>query len=168
MKPLSLWQRLQRRLQPPPSRPATAVVPAPAPVAPAQRAQPAEPQPSPHKQLRDERREQLNALVREAMLRGGILSTAYKFRALTLDRHGEHFIVLFDLDGHDLDTRHSTLNALELTLQTLVQERHPPLQVKHVYWRVTDPDETTDAPRPSDQPDFAPTQPMMPHGGIDR
>ena len=48
------------------------------------------------RQQRAVRREQLFALVRENMIRMGVLSSHYKFKVLTLDPGGEQFIVMVD------------------------------------------------------------------------
>ena len=48
------------------------------------------------RQQRAGRREQLFALVRENMIRMGVLSSHYKFKVLTLDPAGEQFIVMVD------------------------------------------------------------------------
>lgn len=163
MKPPSLWQRVSQWLHPASSGLRSQATRAPKStdslVAP-ERASPATGTPQSHKQLRQGHREQLQVLIREILLRHGILSTAYSFNALTLDRAGQHFIILFDLDGHDIDTRHNHLLGLELDIQRLTQERLPHLQVKHVYWRVTHAIETRPTPSPDAQPEFAPTQPM--------
>lgn len=122
------------------------------------------------RQLRAEQRHKLQALVREHMIRAGVLSSAYKFRALPLDRVGQSFIVLIELDAaataHDPDS----LQDWESTLQTHAQDSLG-LVVKAVYWRLH-PAQTTalvpeppshepfpPAPAPTRRPeDFAPTQ----------
>jgi hypothetical protein len=44
-----------------------------------------------------ERREMLYAVVREAMVRAGVLSSTYKFKVLSLDPRGRQFMVMVDL-----------------------------------------------------------------------
>lgn len=126
------------------------------------------------RQLRGQRREQLFSVVRENMVRTGVLSSAYKFKALTLDRQGTSFIVMFDIDADATDCRPEALNALEHSLQTLAQERIG-VTVKAVYWRAretpapanallsrpnTQLDEIARRLPPTGHPDFEPTQPM--------
>lgn len=168
----SLWQSLTRRLhrspaaQPPqplateeailtPEPPTPAAQP-PASVASAPKKEAANQQ----KQQRSAQREQLSQLVQESMLRAGIVGTAYKFKALSLDTHGEQFLVLFDLEGQGIDTQHSHLNRIGENLKILVQARAPSLHVKQVYWHVNNPSEKPATPRPKRHLDFLPTQPM--------
>ena len=54
-------------------------------------------QPANRKQERMERRELLYAVVRDAMVRAGVLSSSYKFKVLSLDTHGRQFLVMVDL-----------------------------------------------------------------------
>ena len=49
------------------------------------------------KAQRQERRERLYAVVREAMLRSEVLASRYKFKVLSLDTHGRQFLVMVDL-----------------------------------------------------------------------
>ena len=51
-------------------------------------------QPGNRKQERMERRELLYAVVREAMVRAGVLTSSYKFKVLSLDPHGKQYICL--------------------------------------------------------------------------
>jgi hypothetical protein len=46
---------------------------------------------------RSEHREQLYAVVREAMTRAGVLSTSFKFKVLSLDSRGSNFLIMMDL-----------------------------------------------------------------------
>jgi len=89
------------------------------------------------KQLRAQRREQLFGLVRENMIRAGVLSSAYKFKVLTLDSLGQSFIVLIDVQGHAIRHDAATLAGLEAQLQTLCRDRLS-LTVKNVYWRLAE------------------------------
>ena len=43
------------------------------------------------------RREMLYVVIRESMMRAGILSAAYKFKVLSLDRKGRRFLVMMDV-----------------------------------------------------------------------
>jgi hypothetical protein len=124
----SFWSRLFGRRSPAPPE-----VPAPAP-APGPATAKAAPH-TPHKQLRSERREQLFALVRENMMRAGVLSGAYKFKVLTLDSSGQSFIVMIDIQSGSMNHDAATLARLESSLQSLSQDRLG-IGVKNVYWRV--------------------------------
>jgi hypothetical protein len=62
-------------------------------------------QPANRKQERLARRELLYAVVREAMVRAGVLSSSYKFKVLSLDPRGSTFLVMVDLSrGSGSDT----------------------------------------------------------------
>jgi hypothetical protein len=52
---------------------------------------------SPRRGRRILRREQLFAIVRESMIRGGVLSTSYEFKVLALDANADSFLVLIEL-----------------------------------------------------------------------
>jgi hypothetical protein len=54
-------------------------------------------QPANRKQERMARRELLYAVVRECMVRAGVLSSTYKFKVLSLDARGQQFLVMVDL-----------------------------------------------------------------------
>lgn len=123
--------------------------------------------------MRGHRREQLFAIVRESMIRAGVLSSAYKFKALTLDRKGNSFIVMFDIDADVTDCRPEALRALEHALQELARERIG-IEVKAAYWRAREAPagrtmdnkphdmltEIANRPTSAAHPDFEPTQPM--------
>ena len=55
------------------------------------------PNPANRKHERMARRELLYAVVREAMVRAGVLSSSYKFKVLSLDPRGRQFLVMVDL-----------------------------------------------------------------------
>lgn len=123
--------------------------------------------------MRGHRREQLFAVVRENMIRAGVLSSAYKFKALTLDRKGNSFIVMFDIDADATDCRPEALRSLEHTLQELARERIG-IEVKAAYWRAREAStgratdsanhdmlaEIANKSTSTRHPDFEPTQPM--------
>lgn len=89
---------------------------------------------SPRKGLRIKRREQLFAVVRESMIRGGVLSTSYEFKVLTLDATGDHFLVLIDLalPAQNLEDEH--LAEVERWIRGSAEGRHG-MTVRAVYWR---------------------------------
>lgn len=135
MPSTSLWKRLTAWLtaSPPPQ-----AIKATTPTAPTKSAH------TSHKEQRAQRREQLFGLVRENMIRAGVLSSAYKFKVLTLDSLGQSFIVLIDVQGRAFKHDAATLAHLESQLQSLCHERLD-LTVKNVYWRIA-VDESIEAP----------------------
>lgn len=93
-------------------------------------------QPANRKQERLERREVLYAVVREAMVRAGVLSSNYKFKVLSLDQRGRQFLVMVDLaQGASGDTRR--LAEIEAMVAQSAKSRYDIL-VSAVYWRAND------------------------------
>jgi hypothetical protein len=93
-------------------------------------------QPANRKQERLERREVLYAVVREAMVRAGVLSSNYKFKVLSLDQRGRQFLVMVDLaQGASSDTRR--LAEIEAMVAQSAKSRYDIL-VSAVYWRAND------------------------------
>jgi len=90
---------------------------------------------SQQRQRRNSRREALYAVVREAMIRAGVLSSAYKFKVLTLDPDGLSHLVLIDVQSAAIHPVPGGQAALEKGLQQLARERSQ-LVVKSVYWRL--------------------------------
>lgn len=88
------------------------------------------------KAQRQERRERLYAVVREAMLRSEVLASRYKFKVLSLDSHGRQFLVMLDL----LDARAVSSDRFAVIEQLIIShaaQQHG-MYVKAVYWRVHD------------------------------
>lgn len=88
------------------------------------------------KAQRQERRERLYAVVREAMLRSEVLASRYKFKVLSLDTHGRQFLVMVDL----LDPRAVSPERFSVIEQLIIShaaQQHG-MYVKSVYWRVTE------------------------------
>lgn len=82
------------------------------------------------------RRELLYAVVREAMVRAGVLSSSYKFKVLSLDGEGRQFLVMIDLSrGAGGDA--GNLAEIEALIAQSAKARHEIL-VTAVYWRVND------------------------------
>jgi hypothetical protein len=81
---------------------------------------------------RSSRREQLYAVVRESMIRAGVLTSAYRFKVLSLDGAGRQFLVMIDLTGVELPVARQA--EIEAALAQAAQARHG-LQVQSVYWR---------------------------------
>lgn len=89
---------------------------------------------SPRRSRRILRREQLFSVVRESLIRGGVLSTSYEFKVLTLDVNGDSFLVLIDLAlSADLMSDEYLLE-IERWIQSSAQSRHG-MVVRSVYWR---------------------------------
>ena len=83
------------------------------------------------------RRELLYAVVREAMVRAGVLSASYKFKVLSLDTEGRQFLIMIDLArGAAGDAGH--LAEIEALIAQSAKARHD-LAVTAVYWRLNDP-----------------------------
>lgn len=94
---------------------------------------PAAPGPVPsRKQERSAHREQLYAVVRECMLRAGVLSSGYKFKVLSLDGHGRSFLVMMDiLAGAQAPADPA---AVEEAIGQAARQRNG-IEVEGVYWR---------------------------------
>src|SRR5574343_737251 len=148
--PITLWSRLTRWWSPQP-RPTNS---------PSRRPRSERPTSPPEaKQMRAAHREQLFATVRETMIRAGILSGAYKFKALTLDKSGTTFIVMFDIQSPDLPSDPEVLGQLERNLQHLAESRLG-ITVKAVYWRHANTPPPAVNPATPD-PAFAKTRPLV-------
>ena len=81
------------------------------------------------------RREALFGVVREVMLRSGILSSAYKFKVLSIDQKGRHFLVLLDLSMELADTEPAgRLLEIEQMIADTAMSRMQ-VAVQAVYWR---------------------------------
>jgi hypothetical protein len=82
------------------------------------------------------RRELLYSVVREAMVRAGVLSASYKFKVLSLDGDGRQFLVMVDLArGAGGDA--GNLAEIEALIAQSAKARHEIL-VTAVYWRVNE------------------------------
>ena len=82
------------------------------------------------------RRELLYAVVREAMVRAGVLSASYKFKVLSLDSEGRQFLIMVDLargTGGDA----ANLAEIEALIAQSAKARHE-MHVTAVYWRVNE------------------------------
>ena len=93
-------------------------------------------QPGNRKHERLERRELLYGVVREAMVRAGVLSSSYKFKVLSLDQRGRQFLVMVDLaQGAASDTHR--LAEIEAMVAQSAKARYDIL-VSAVYWRANE------------------------------
>ncbi|MDF1481778.1 hypothetical protein [Extensimonas sp. H3M7-6] len=88
------------------------------------------------KNERMERRELLYAVVRNAMIRAGVLSAHYKFKVLSLDPRGHQFLVMIDL-APEYGGQVERLGTVEALITDTARSRHDIL-VTAVYWRIKD------------------------------
>jgi hypothetical protein len=93
-------------------------------------------QPANRKHERMARRELLYNVVRQAMTRAGILSSAYKFKVLSLDGRGRQFLVMIDL-AHGQAGNTVQLAEVEALIAQAAKARHD-IVVTAVYWRSND------------------------------
>ena len=131
---------------------------------------PANGQPANRKGERMARRELLYTVVRDAMMRAGVLSASYKFKVLSLDGRGRQFLVMIDLARNAKADAHR-LAEIEVLIAQAAKSRHDIL-VTAVYWRtnehvaVGDPTQRAreanveSRPMPLDSQPAAPPNPM--------
>ena len=94
----------------------------------------AQPLISPRRSRRLLRREQLFTVVRESLIRGGVLSTSYAYKVLSLDKDGDGFLVLIDLALPAQTMPDEFLLEIERWIQQSARSRHA-MSVRSVYWR---------------------------------
>lgn len=111
------------------SGPVTSVTPIPALVPSAQAA-------ASRKIERLAHREFLYGVVRDAMIRAGVLAASYKFKVLSLDARGLQYLIMMDIDKSAMDNI-TSLSEIEATMAQAAKARHD-LQVTAVYWRTTE------------------------------
>jgi hypothetical protein len=88
----------------------------------------------PPRSERSVRREQLYVIVREVMVRVGILSAGYKFKVLALDSTGQRFVVMVDLaPAYAADPGQQ--RNIESLIAELAKARLD-ASVHAVYWRI--------------------------------
>ena len=88
------------------------------------------------KNERMERRELLYTVVRDAMVRAGVLSASYKFKVLSLDQRGRQFLVLMDL-AREFGGETVRLSEIEALIAQTAKARYD-IVVTAVYWRIND------------------------------
>jgi len=93
-------------------------------------------QPANRKNERMARRELLYSVVRDAMMRAGVLSASYKFKVLSLDPRGRQFLVMVDL-ARDFGGETTRLAEIEAMIAQGAKSRHDIL-VTAVYWRINE------------------------------
>jgi hypothetical protein len=82
------------------------------------------------------RREQVFQLVRESMVRSGVLSSGYKFKVLSVDQRGAQFMVMMDLAA-EFGGQTERLAEIEALIAQTAKQRYNVL-VQAVYWRFSD------------------------------
>jgi hypothetical protein len=82
------------------------------------------------------RRELLYGVVRESMVRAGVLSQSYKFKVLSLDQRGRQFLVMMDLASEFGGETHR-LAEIEAMIAQSAKARYEIL-VTAVYWRMNE------------------------------
>lgn len=113
------------------------------------------------------RRELLYGVVREAMVRASVLSSSYKFKVLSLDTQGRHFLVMVDL-SHEAASDTMRLAEIEAVIAQSAKARFDIL-VTAVYWRanehvaVGDPLHPMPRPAVSQPAPLAPDRPLPAH-----
>jgi hypothetical protein len=85
---------------------------------------------------RNTRRELLFQVVRESMVRIGVLSSAFKFKVLALDQRGHTFLVMIDLSA-EFAGETDKLTEIENLIAQSAKTRYD-LTVQAVYWRFYD------------------------------
>jgi hypothetical protein len=93
-------------------------------------------QPANRKSERMARRELLYGVVRESMMRAGVLSASYKFKVLSLDARGRQFLVMVDL-ARDNGGDTARLAEIEAMIAQGAKSRYDIL-VSAVYWRTNE------------------------------
>jgi len=93
-------------------------------------------QPANRKGERMARRELLYTVVREAMMRAGVLSASYKFKVLSLDGRGRQFLVMIDL-ARDHAAEATRLAEIEASIAQAAKSRYD-IVVTAVYWRLNE------------------------------
>lgn len=88
------------------------------------------------KSERLERRELLYSVVREAMIKAGVLSSTYKFKVLSLDSRGRQYLIMMDL-ARQYAGETARLAEIEGLIAQHAKARHDIL-VTAVYWRVNE------------------------------
>jgi hypothetical protein len=88
------------------------------------------------KSERLERREMLYSVVREAMIKAGVLTSSYKFKVLSLDSRGRQYLIMMDL-ARQYAGETTRLAEIEGLIAKHAKNRHDIL-VTAVYWRVNE------------------------------
>jgi len=86
------------------------------------------------KALHDSRRSSVAAVVRESLIRAGVLSSQYRFKTLSLDPYGAAFIALVDLTAEAAVVDDEMLMYWERWICQSAKTAHG-IEVRSVYWR---------------------------------
>lgn len=89
----------------------------------------------PHSE-RQMRREQLYGVVRDVMLKAGVLKSSYKFKVLSLDSHGRQFLVMMELSWLHNDQAYRLVEIENLIAQRAKLQCE--ILVSAVYWRMNE------------------------------
>jgi hypothetical protein len=114
------------------------------------------------KNERMERRELLYSVVRESMIRAGVLSSTFKFKVLSLDPKGRKYLIMMDLAKLHADEVNRLVD-IEGQIAKTAKARHEIL-VTAVYWRINDQVSvaTHQTPAPNlEEPVAQPSQPEL-------
>jgi hypothetical protein len=117
---------------------------------------------------RNTKRDLLFQAVRESMVRAGVLSSAFKFKVLSLDQRGRSFLVLIDLAA-EFGGEADKLAEIE-SLITQTARRRYELTVQAVYWRFFESSVATKsmpAPLPASAPTPLPASAPAPLFGVE-
>jgi len=82
------------------------------------------------------RRELLYSVVRESMMRSGVLSASYKFKVLSLDARGRQFMVMVDLASEQASDT-TRLAEIEAMVAQAAKTRYD-IVITAVYWRLSE------------------------------
>lgn len=81
-------------------------------------------------------REHLYDVVRDSMIRAGVLGASYKFKVLSLDGHGRQFVIMMDLTA-PMAGGAARQAEIEAMMAQTAKVRHDIL-VTAVYWRISE------------------------------
>lgn len=86
------------------------------------------------KALHDSRRTMVASVVRESLIRAGVLSSQYRFKTLSLDPYGAAFIALVDLTAEAAVVDDEMIMYWERWICQSAKSAHG-IEVRSVYWR---------------------------------
>jgi hypothetical protein len=95
---------------------------------------------------RNAKRELLFQVVRESMVRVGVLSSAFKFKVLSLDQRGRSFLVMIELSA-EFSGEVEKLAEIESMIAQTARHRFE-IVVQAVYWRYFNTTSAASAPAP--------------------
>jgi hypothetical protein len=103
------------------------------------------------------RRELLYTVVRDTMIRAGVLATGYKFKVLSLDAQGRQYLVMMDI-ANQFTGQVGRLAEIEAQMAQAAKARHDIL-LTAVYWRGSEHVTAGLSPVPSTPEPHLPQQP---------